>query len=65
MIPQLSRLDTGLRTEKWVPYLYVNKNDRTTYLYIHTDGTREKIADVENMDPTKEEQKHIEAHGLK
>lgn len=78
MMPRLSRLmDACLGREKWVPHLYVNKNDWISYFYIHTDGTRENIANVENMDPsnehneaklyviTKKDQKFLEAHGLK
>ncbi|PNY04530.1 GDSL esterase/lipase [Trifolium pratense] len=78
MMPRLSHLmDAILGTEKWVPHFYVNKNDWISYFYIHTDGTREEIANVENMDPTneqneaklyvfsKEDQKFLEAHGLK
>ncbi|GAU12331.1 hypothetical protein TSUD_252820 [Trifolium subterraneum] len=78
MIPRLSHLiDAILGTGKWVPHLYVNKSDWISYFYIHTDGTREKIANVENMDPTneqneaklyvfsKEDQTFLEAHGLK
>jgi len=78
MMPRLScSMDACLGKEKWVPHLYVNKNDWISYFYIHADGTRENIADVENMDPsnghneaklyviTKEDQKFLEAHGLK
>ncbi|XP_058743005.1 uncharacterized protein LOC131615853 [Vicia villosa] len=78
MIRRLSCLmDTSFGTGKWVPHLYVNKNDWISYFYIHTHGTKEEIANVENMDPTieqneaklfvvsRENQKFLEAHGLK
>ncbi|XP_004491322.1 uncharacterized protein [Cicer arietinum] len=78
MIPRLSRLmDAGFGTGKWVPHLYVNSKDWISYFYIHTDGAREKITEVENINPTneqneaklfvvsKEDQKFLEAHGLK
>ena len=53
MIPRLSCLmDAGFGKGKWIPHLYVNSNDWISYFYVHTDGTRENMGDVESMDPT-------------
>ncbi|XP_057441343.1 uncharacterized protein LOC130733234 [Lotus japonicus] len=81
LIARLSGLmDECFRTSKckWVPHLYVNTNDWISFFYIHTDGgTREKITEMRNRGPTdeqnaaklfvvhKENQKFLEAHGLK
>ncbi|KAJ1379672.1 Alpha/Beta hydrolase fold [Sesbania bispinosa] len=78
LIPRLSQLmDGGFGRGKWVPHLYVNNNDWISFFYIHTDGTRENITDMENMGHTKEKnaaklyvvskenQKFLEAHSLK
>ncbi|CAK8538728.1 unnamed protein product [Lathyrus sativus] len=78
MISRLSCfMDSGLGRRRWVPHIYVNKNDWISYFYIHTHGTKEEIGNVENVDPTveqneaklfvvsMEDQKFREAHGLK
>ncbi|KAJ1385320.1 Alpha/Beta hydrolase fold [Sesbania bispinosa] len=78
LIPRLSQLiDGGFGRGKWVPHLYVNNNDWISFFYIHADGTRENITDMENMGHTKEKnaaklyvvskenQKFLEAHSLK